>query len=451
MEVTLSRFVHALRSAEVEVSPAETLDGFAVVRQVGIADPVLLQDALGLALAKTRDEKARFADCFERFFHQLAFGEPAKGSMLRDVDVDGLLAFASGSGGEAAARVVRAVVKDERDYLAFVVQTAAERLHVNEIGSLREKGLYADALAKAVGLDELEALIAGDASPGSERFLPTLRYLRQYLEQQVGEYVDAQYRLHVDATGRRALIASALTSNLDQLSPAYYAEVDRVVEKLADRLARQHRRTRMRARRGVLDLKRVLRDNVAYDGALFDLSWRRARVQQSAVYVLCDVSGSVSRTARFLLLFLHRLVDALPRIRAFAFSDRLGEITELFERAGQQKALEEALVRWGRGNTDYGRALLDFRRLVHEALDHRATVIILGDARSNYYDPRVDVLRELSRRVGRVFWLTPESPESWGEGDSAMRSYRPYCHRVDVCARLKDIERFADRLLSLSG
>ncbi len=302
-----------------------------------------------------------------------------------------------------------------------------------------------------MGLGELEALISGEPSAGSERFLPTVRYVRQYLEQQVREYVDAQYRLHVDATGRRALIESALKSNLDQLSPAYYAEVDRVVEKLAERLARQHRRRRMRARRGVLDLKRILRDNVAYDGALFDLSWRRARVQRSAVYVLCDVSGSVSRTARFLLLFLHRLVDVLPRIRAFAFSDRLGEITELFERVGPERALEEALVRWGRGNTDYGRSLLDFRSLVHEELDHRATLIILGDGRGNYYDPRVDVLRELSKRVGRVFWLSPESPESWGEGDSAMLSYRPYCQRVDACAGLKDIERFADRLLSLTG
>ncbi len=354
------------------------------------------------------------------------------------------------AGGAQAEGVVRAVVNDERSYLAFAVQAAAEELRLSEIRTLRDKAVYADALAKAVGLGELEALISGEPSAGSERFLPTVRYVRQYLEQQVREYVDAQYRLHVDATGRRALIESALKSNLDQLSPAYYAEVDRVVEKLAERLARQHRRRRMRARRGVLDLKRILRDNVAYDGALFDLSWRRARVQRSAVYVLCDVSGSVSRTARFLLLFLHRLVDVLPRIRAFAFSDRLGEITELFERVGPERALEEALVRWGRGNTDYGRSLLDFRSLVHEELDHRATLIILGDGRGNYYDPRVDVLRELSKRVGHVFWLSPESPESWGEGDSAMLSYRPYCHRVDACARLKDIERFADRLLSLT-
>ena len=51
MEVTLTRFVHALRSAELPVSPAETLDGYEVVRHIGIADPTLLENSLSLVLA----------------------------------------------------------------------------------------------------------------------------------------------------------------------------------------------------------------------------------------------------------------------------------------------------------------------------------------------------------------------------------------------------------------
>ena len=43
MEVTFTRFVHALRSAELPVSPAETLDGFEVIQQIGISDPTLLE------------------------------------------------------------------------------------------------------------------------------------------------------------------------------------------------------------------------------------------------------------------------------------------------------------------------------------------------------------------------------------------------------------------------
>jgi hypothetical protein len=47
-----------------------------------------------------------------------------------------------------------------------------------------------------------------------------------------------------------------------------------------------------------------------------------------------------------------------------------------------------------------------------------------------------------------VFWLNPETRDRWDEGDSDMRRYAAHCLRVDLCRGLKDIERFADRLLT---
>ena len=447
MEVTLTRFVHALRSAELPVSPAETLDGYAVVQHVGIADPKLLENSLALVLAKTVEEKARFADCFQRFFHQLAFQQPAKRVMLRSVDPKALTESAAQAGNEALTEVIRAIVSEERDAVAWRVQAEAERLRLDEMQTLRDKSRYVNAIARTLGVEDLERLIAGGESLPADQ-LSALRYLRQYIQEQVREYVDAQYELTVDASGKRALLEAALKSNLNQLQPDYYAEVDRVVAKLADRLAQQHRRRRRRAQRGVLDIKHTIRENVAYDGALFNLRWRRRRMKKSSVYVICDVSNSVASIARFLLLFLHGLTEVLPQVRAFAFSNRCGEITEQFRAHSVERAVEEAMFDWGKGATDYGRALTDFRDLVHQELDHRSTLIFLGDARGNYFDPRVDVLRHLSQRVKQVFWLNPESRDRWEEGDSDMRRYAAYCLRVDVCRGLKDIERFADRLLT---
>ncbi len=91
MDVTFSRFVQALRNADVRVSPAETLVAFDVVSRVGIENKRLLRDALGLALAKSREEKERFEDAFERFFLQLAFREPAKRTFVGNVDREALV------------------------------------------------------------------------------------------------------------------------------------------------------------------------------------------------------------------------------------------------------------------------------------------------------------------------------------------------------------------------
>ena len=163
--------------------------------------------------------------------------------------------------------------------------------------------------------------------------------------------------------------------------------------------------------------------------------------------MLCDVSNSVARVARFLLLFLYELADVLPNIRAFAFSSRLGEVTDTMRNHATDTAIEEALFTWGKGNTDYARAFLDFRKLVGADLNQRSTMIVVGDGRNNYYDPRPDVFEQLARRTKQTFWLNPETRDQWREGDSEMRRYAPYCFRVDTCNKIRDIERFADRLL----
>ena len=446
MEVTFARFAAALRNADVRVSPAETLDALAIVRRVGIRDEELLKDALALALAKSSDEKARFDDTFQRFFFQLAFREPAKRTFLRDLrdaDRDALLQTLATDASATLADAVASVLDDDRDRLALLVQQAAQEAGIHRIASLREKSHYVERIGGALAVDQLATVLAAGAGQSDT----LLRYLRQYFQQEIRAYVDAQYRLHVDASGKRALLEAALAANLDQLPRAYHDEVRRVVEKLAAKLASEHRRRRKVANRGQLDVKRTLRRNVAYDGVFFDLHWRQRKREPATVFVLCDVSNSVARVARFLLLFLYQLTDVLPSVRAFAFSSRLGEITGVMRERPSDAAIEEALFTWGKGNTDYARAFVDFRELCATDINAHSTLIVLGDARNNYYDPRPSVFEQLCRRAKQTFWLNPEARDQWREGDSEMRRYAPYCFRVETCNKLRHIERFADRLL----
>ena len=451
MELTFGRFVAALRNAEVDASPAETLTAFEVVSRVGVADKALLKDALGLCLAKSTEEKARFEETFERFF-ALAFRDRAKPSFVRRVDRDALLDELKRDASPTLVEAVANVLDDDRDPLALKIHRLATEAGIHGIESLRERARFGRQLANALGVDELDAYVAASTANGSgtAEGREFLRYLRHYFREQIGDYVDTQYRLNRDASGKRALIEAALKSNLDQLPVAYHAEVRQAVEKLARRLAQEHRRRRKRARRGTLDIKRTLRSNVAYDGAVFDLKWRRDKREPAQVFVLCDVSNSVARVARFLLLFLYELTDLLPKVRAFAFSSRLGEVTDVMRGSPTDVAIEDALFTYGKGNTDYARAFADFRDLCGSDLNPHTTLIVLGDARSNYYDPRTDIFEELTRRSKQTFWLNPETRDQWQEGDSEMRRYGPFCFRVETCNKLRDIERFADRLLTMT-
>jgi uncharacterized protein len=272
--------------------------------------------------------------------------------------------------------------------------------------------------------------------------------VRSYLTEEIHRYVDTQYRIRVDASGRRALIDAALDAQLNQIPPDYHREIEARVRVLADRL-RRGRKRRKRGQRGALDIKRTLRANIAYDEALFKLRWRSQRRTEATVFAICDVSSSVARISRFLLLLLYELSDLLPNVRTFAFSNRLGEISAAFRNESVERAIEEALFDWGKGTTDYGHAWLDFRDLALADVDHKSTVIVLGDARNNFFDPHVERFRDIARRASRVIWLNPEPRENWGAGDSEMSRYAPYCFRTWRLGSLADLTRIAESLVSL--
>lgn len=445
MEVTFTRFVRALRKANIRVSPAETLDAFDVISRVGIADRDFLKNALGLALAKTLPEKLAFDDTFDRFFEQLGFREPPKRAMLNSFENHTLDLDTQARLGYPLADGIREMLDGNRELLTEMMQQAASQLHIDDIAALREKRTFELQIARLMGIPQLDQYLADD--PDAD-VAPLLRYVRQYLYTEVKDYVDGQYRLHVDPTSKRAILEAALAGHLNRLPPEYYIEVRRVVERLAKQFTKAYRRRAKRTQRGLLEYKRTLRQNMAYDGNVYDLHWRKVRKEPSTVYVICDVSNSVASIARFLLLFLYELVDILPRVRAFAFSSELGEVTDVFRNKASEAAIEEALFDWGKGNTDYGRAFFDFRQLVGKDLNKRATVIVLGDARSNFYDPGVTVLAEVSKRVKQLFWLNPEVRSQWREGDSEMIRFAPFCTEVFLCNQLVHIERFADRLMT---
>ena len=87
MDSTLVDFVKALRTAEIKVSPAETLDAMECLDLVGITDRNFLKDSLALVLSKTPEEKEAFDACFDRFFAFESFKQIGPdGEYTHDVD-----------------------------------------------------------------------------------------------------------------------------------------------------------------------------------------------------------------------------------------------------------------------------------------------------------------------------------------------------------------------------
>jgi hypothetical protein len=228
------------------------------------------------------------------------------------------------------------------------------------------------------------------------------------------------------------------------------AAVHRVVAQLKRRLATQGHELRGRKRHAHVDVRRTMRASLQTGGVPVDLKYRPIRPRRPEIFVLCDVSTSVTSASTFFLSVLHALHDSFRKLRSFVFIERISEVTELLERERDFRAASEAIGRDAgvadiSGYTDYGRVWTEFLALIEDELHPRATVIVLGDARTNGRPPRDDVFALITAKAGRTFWLNPEPRLYWNYGDSVMASYERHCTAFE-CWRTDQLEDFVKAL-----
>ena len=452
MQETLEDFFRALRAADIPVSPAEAIDAHRAVDSVGYGDRVLLKDTLCVALAKSADESYRFDDCFDLFFRREEFrGDGSDDPENGDAE-QGRAPLPEGIPEELQkSELLQMLADDNREALAQRMEQAAREAGAMNIRYVTQRGLLVRRILDRMGLRELEAAIRAlnqnEDGEGAGEAAQELAEMRQSLFEEARQFLDRLYELYARPYGeqlREEFLAETALSAVEQRD---FERMQKLVRKMAKKLATRYNRRRKRTRRGVLDVRRTLRRNMAHDGIPFDTVWKQTKIERPRIVVICDVSRSVAAAARFLLLFLYSLNEVIATLRAFAFSDHLSEISDIIEEKDVEVAIPEILDKIGFRPTDYGQSFADFEEEYGDAIDRKTTVIILGDGRSNHNDPRVDLMRWMHDRAKSVIWLNPEPETFWGTGDSEMLRYLPFCHVAKVCRTVQDLERIIDDVL----
>jgi uncharacterized protein with von Willebrand factor type A (vWA) domain len=440
-----------LRSAGADVSLSELLDAAEGVRHIDLADRAQLRNALRATLVKHAHELDRFDALFDRCF-------PARPAATLDpVPAAGADAEAApgsaGSPSPALGERVRAAVdtgtEEELRMLAeeavgrhagFEDGTRTERYHVYRVLRAVELAhLLHDALRRARGRGE--DLSRADVAARIE-------VLRRLITEEV--------RARLAAADEGPLAVPAMPANpfdveLAAATATQLAEVRAAVRPLARRLAARLRRRRQSIRSGAVDMKRTVRRSVASGGVPLDVAYRRPHAHKPEVFTLCDVSGSVADFAGFTLTLISALADELARTRSFAFVDAVDEITAVVDACTgvvePWQILQAGRVIGPDGHSDYGRVLRDFQDRYGRALTDRSTVIVTGDARTNYRPPAADLLAEIATRVRAVYWLNPEPRTQWDTTDSVLHAYAPHCRGVFEVRTLRHLADAVERIL----
>ena len=455
MTEVLSNFIRALRATDVRVSTSESIDAAAALDAVGFGDRGLLKESLSQVLAKSVDEKERFSECFDRyFFAEDMSGVEALAPAESDTNEDEQAGDSQAPNGEANGEgegegegqgggEPGELGNADRTELQIAVANAARQAGVSNIRLFTQRGMYMRRILEIIGIEALEDQIRDAPDDDGQK----LSERRAQLIEEVRAQVDRQLLLYTANSWPELREQILQKTPLSSVEVRDFKFMQALVHKLAKRLVALHSRKKKIARRGHLDVRQTIRRNIEYDGLLFETVWKRKKIDRPKVIAVCDVSGSVATAARFLLLFLYSVTEVIPKVRAFAFSNQLAEITDLFQNASAEDAISFALEKYGWGSTDYGRAFEDLESMVIDDVDYRTTVLVLGDGRSNYGDPGLVSLRKIHDRARRVIWLNPEPKAFWNSGDSEMRRLSTACDRVDVCRSVQDLERLVSEIM----
>lgn len=442
MQRPLEEFIRALRAADVRVSVAEAMEAHEVVAAVGYRDRGLLKDALALTVAKTVAEKDRFSQSFDLFFARDQFVAAAEEETGDDISQE----LPSSTGTPLADMLL----SGDRQGLAAAMEAAAQDAGVGNVRFFTQINFLSRRMLERMGISELESLISsvarGDAL-GGPQLLEELEQQRSRLLGEARSFVERQFEIYGRSAGEELRNEFLERTPLAVIDRRDYARMNQLIRQMAKKLASRYVHRHKRSRRGHLDVRRTLRKNMAHDGIPFDTVWKQKRLERPKIVAICDVSRSVAASAQFLLMFLYNLNEVLSDIRSFAFSSHLIEIEDVLGEHQVEEAIPKVLDKIGYMSTDYGRALDDLKTEFGDAIDRRTTVIMLGDARSNYGEPRADIMKWLNQRSRRIVWLNPEPETFWGIGDSEMLRYRPYCHVARTCRTIKHLERVVDDIL----
>ena len=455
MEDRIIQFIAAMRAAGVRISLAESQDAARAVTHIGITNRDLFRSALKATLIKDHSDGAIFDKLFPLFFS--AGGPPlTPSSDVLSPDEQTLLRAAlralAGELNDLIRRLLdgKNLSPEELDYYARRLGADRNRRPENVRYLTRQ-------MLRDMGMDDLveqiEKLLGQLAQLG---FTPeALAQIRELLEQNVQALSEQAEQALGQSLARRLAEQPPDQPSIDELmdrpfgslSESEAKELRREVARLAAKL-RSRAALRQRKGRGpTFDAKTTLRANVRHGGVPFDLRWKKRRLKPKFA-IICDVSTSMRPVVDFLLRLMYEMQDQVGRARSFAFIDHIEEVTDEFAAHRPEVAVPVVLHRLPSGyyNTDLGASLAQFVKQHGDAVDGRTTLIICGDGRNNYNDPRLDLIHQLQRRAKRVVWLNPEDNYEWGTGDSDMLHYAPIVDSVHQVANLRQLTEAVDKL-----
>ena len=457
MESRILQLIAALRSSGVRVSLAESAEAFSAVDLMGIQDREEFRLSLRATLIKDLKDMPTFDKLFPLFFGSgqppMMGGDPTDDMTPEEAQMwaEAMKEFA-----EKLRQRMQRLMNGEQ-LSRSELEALGQMVGLNQADSLNQQNWMTQRMLRALAFPEVQKAMKelmeqlaqmGMSRDRVEQIREMIQQNMQGLREQVEQFAGERIAENLSEKPRSDNIDNLMNRPFEALSDSDKQLLQREVKRLAAALRTRIALRQKRAKNGQMDPKATIRANLKYHGVPMEIK-HKDRVHKPKIVVICDVSTSMRFCSELMLSFLFALQGQVRKTHAFAFIDHLESISEDFSGANADEAIQSVLWRMPSGhyNTDLGWSLNDFQNEYMDTLNSGTTLLIVGDGRNNYYDPRLDIFAAMSRRATRTIWLNPEPPALW-HGDSDMPKYAPLCSNVLRVSNLRELAEAVDSLMT---
>jgi uncharacterized protein len=503
MDAVINDFVQVLRRHQLRVSPAESLDALNALKQVGLGEREVVRDTLRATMIKNQEDLDTFERLFDLYFSisppaekpavklklpehdhgppptKLELGEDAEGEapesedhshdedgsvdLRRYFDEERLRPSQDIHGNDEKMRLSmfsqELILNRKPGALESALQRLTYHLKIRRMRNMfNPGGLVPNAGGEEIPLDvsavdlqdfvdhlhdmEVDEALIEQIEAQSENILCGLPELIKQMQER-------EKKLEKGAKDDSEIRRRSLTKML-AFSASEQREMEAAIRRLSRRIYGAKTRRLRQDRTGRISVPHTLRHNIRYEGVPFDPVLRRRREGRPRVVLLCDVSLSTRNLARFWLHLIYQMQSLFSKVRTFVFVAETAEVTQLFEEHTMCWAVGEIFS--GRivdsdVNSDFGKAAEQFRNEHLSTVNHRTTVVILGDGRNNGKPPNVEALEEIAQHARQIIWITPEPRWGWSLGSCDMPLYEKVCGRVEVVRNVEGLASVAEGIV----
>lgn len=458
MDKRMVEFIRALRASGIRISISESQDAMFGVHEVGIFNLDHFKQTLKSTLVKEQRDQSTFDYFFPLFFSS---NQPPLQDIMEELtpEQQQMLqqALQSLSGNSDALRQMLQQLLRGQAMSQEQLEGLGEQSGLSGGDEMYQRSWFERRMSRNAQLNALENMIAemleelaemGMSQQALEELSEMLRENLQGLADQISQFVGATLAQQM-AQKEPEPKPDLLDVPFQRLNPQEVDQMRDEIRKLAAKLRSRAAMRQRRAKSGQFDPRRTIRQSMKYGGVPLEISFR-TRHKKPKLVLICDLSTSMRYMVEFLMTLVYELADQVQKTNSFIFIDDMKDVTMELEQQDSQAAVAKILYENppGHYSTDLGNGLNTFAKNWMHTIDSRTTVIILGDGRNNYNDPRLDIHGDIQRRARRLFWFCPESPAQWGSGDSDMQRYAAQANHVYLVRTLRDLANAVDEIIS---